>query len=290
MPMLHRHIVLAGAIVMLGVSAVVVWTPLLRSGGAQELTVNFLDVGQGDAILIETPSGRHMLIDGGVDATILRELGSVLSFFDRTIDIVVATHPDADHVGGLRSVLERYDVAVLMRPGALYEDDSAFASVLAIATQQNVNEVIARRGQVIDFGDGTRLEILFPDRDVSGVASNDASIVARVVFGEHEFLLTGDSPQKIEEYLVTLGPDALASDVLKVGHHGSKTSSSELFLGYVNPTYGVFSRGCDNRYGHPHAEVVSTFAKFEVRTFDTCTDNRIVFASDGQTLHVQSPR
>ena len=167
--------------------------------------------------------------------------------------------------------------------------------LLSVASE-GAGETIARRGQIIDLGSTgspqaarAYIEILFPDRDVSRVETNTASIVARLVYGDTSFMLTGDSPQNIEEYLVqldgstslTTGGNGLKSNVLKAGHHGSKTSSSELFVGFVGPEYAVFSRGCENRYGHPHAEVVALFKRFEIPALDTCTDGTITLHSDG---------
>ena len=117
--------------------------------------------------------------------------------------------------------------------------------------------------------------------------TNLASVVGRLVYGNTSFMLTGDSPQAIEEYLVELDAERLKANVLKVGHHGSKTSSSPLFVGFVNPNFAVYSRGCDNSYGHPHADVVALFKRFEVETFDTCTDGTVTFISDGQAVKLR---
>lgn len=128
------------------------------------------------------------------------------------------------------------------------------------------------------------LEVLSPDRLVPRVDTNTGCVVARLVYGKTAFMLSCDAPHEIENYLVYLGGGALRSDVLKAGHHGSKTSSGVLFLGYVNPQWGVFSRGCNNRYGHPAPETVARFSQFEIPTLDTCEEGTITFASDGQTV------
>ncbi|MBI4093401.1 MBL fold metallo-hydrolase, partial [Candidatus Kaiserbacteria bacterium] len=239
--------------------------------------------GQGDAIFIDAPSGRQVLMDGGPDRSVLRELGKVMPWWDRSIDVVIATHPDADHISGLVDVLQRYRVEYVFQPGVEKNTGPAESMLLSVA-KEGAQEIYARRGQIIDLGVGAYLEILFPDRDVSDVETNTASIVARLVYGETAFMLTGDSPQAIEEYLVRLDSSKLQSTVLKAGHHGSRTSSSPLFLGFVNPNFVVFSRGCENRYGHPHEEVVELFTRLEIPTFDTCTEGRISFISDGITV------
>ena len=281
---MRRNTALLLLTVLIGVT-LVIWIQVFARESTHNLRVVFLNVGQGDAIYIETPSRRQVLIDGGRGNDVLRELGAVMAFFDRSIDIVVATHPDADHIGGLVSVLKRYDVGTFMHSSV--EGDTALAHQLTDA-RGDAFDLEAQRGQVIDFGDGAQLRVLFPDREVEGIDPNVGSVVVHVVYGEHGFLLTGDSPDEIEEYLVSLDDEQLESDVLKIGHHGSKTSSSDLFLGFVNPVYGVLSRGCGNSYGHPHQEVLDALSRFEIKVLDTCEDGRVEFVSDGVLLRVRN--
>lgn len=273
-------------LVLLVIVTIAVWVPLLSAQGHRVLTVSFLNVGQGDAVFIQTPSGRQILVDGGPDAAVLRELGATMPFFDRSLDMVIATHPDADHISGLTDVLKRFKVSLLLRPGVEH-DTPALAALLRSAASAGVRELRARRGQTFDFGDGVILTVLFPDRDATRFETNTASVVVRVTFGDQSFLFTGDSPQAIEEYLVSLDGEQLRTTVLKAGHHGSRTSSSKLFVGFVDPEYVVLSRGCRNRYGHPHQETLDTLHAFGVDIRDTCTDGRITFETDGTTLTVK---
>jgi competence protein ComEC len=259
------------------------WYVVFAEEKKGEMRVSFLDVGQGDSIFIEAPSGRQVLIDGGPDRSVLRELGKIMPWWDRSIDVVIATHPDADHVVGLVDVLQRYTVDFIFDPGVKGDTPQA-ESMLASVARENAEHILARRGHVIDLGEGARLEILFPDRDVSDLETNTASIVARLVYGETSFVLTGDSPESIEKYLVGLDGDKLAADVLKAGHHGSRTSSSLSFVGFVGPHYGIFSRGCDNSYGHPHQEVRDVFARLGVEALDTCEEGTITFVSNGSMV------
>ncbi len=261
----------------------VVWYAVVQEERAGELTVAFLDVGQGDAIFVESTSGVQVLVDGGRDGTVLRELAKVMPFYDRSIDIVIATHPDADHIGGLIPVLKRYRVGTILRPG-VQSDTPATESLLKLLAGADTKEFLARRGQVLDLGGGAYLHVLFPDRDASGLESNTASVVTQLIYGEHKFLFTGDSPKKIEEYLVQLHGKSLKSDVLKLGHHGSKTSSSDLFLGFVDPQYAIISAGADNKYGHPHKEVLDKLKRFEIPTLSTSQGGTIIFKSDGTFL------
>lgn len=247
-----------------------------------EMTVAFLNIGQGDSIFIESPSGNQVLIDGGPDRSVLREISKVMPFYDRNIDLVIATHPDADHIGGLVDVLGRYKVGLFMEPGTESET-SIYQELEKRIKKPEISKIEARQGMVVDLGSGALLEILFPVLDPSGMETNTSSIVARLVYGESEFLLTGDSPLNIEEYLVDSGV-VLDSDVLKAGHHGSKTSTSDTFVKKVDPEYAVISAGKNNKYGHPHKEVLDILSKNNVEILNTADIGRIIFKTDGVNL------
>lgn len=251
------------------------------------LKVSFLDVGQGDSTLIETPTGTQVLIDGGVDSRVLTELSHTLGFFDKDIDMIIATHPDGDHIGGLIDVLMRYDVRTIVMTEN--ENDTPIAEAFQkMVTEEGAKVIYARKGQVYDLGSGeagsTTLSILFPDHDPTNLESNMSSIVARLSYGESSYLLTGDSPIEIEEYLVGQMGSALMSDVLKVGHHGSRTSTSENFITTVSPTYGIISAGKDNSYGHPHKEVVDRLTEHNVIQKNTADEGSIASETDGETI------
>jgi competence protein ComEC len=260
-----------------------VWYALLREDRQGKLTVLFLDVGQGDAIFIDSPSGNQVLIDGGPDATVLRRLGSAMPLWDRTINVVIPTHPDSDHVAGLIDVLRRYHADYIMQSSVLGTTTTwhMLEQTIADAQKGGTKVLTAQRGQVIDLGDGVYLQILSPDRAVPNVSTNEGCVVTRLVYGKTAFMLPCDAPQDIENYLVYLDGAGLRSDVLKAGHHGSKTSSSPLFVGAVAPTYVVYSRGCNNRYGFPNPETVATFRRFGAVAEDTCTQGTVTFTSDG---------
>lgn len=262
---------------------------ILFSGKKESLLkVVFLDVGQGDAIYIETPNGSQVLVDGGRGKEVLRKLSREMGFFDKSLNVVVMTHEDKDHVGGLPGVFERYDVGTFVRTENQGESGAAEA-IDMVGDDGETRTVHARRGMTFAFGDGAQFEILFPDRDPAGLESNASSIVMRVVYGSSEFLFTGDSPDEIEQYLISLGEDDLKSDVLKLGHHGSRTSSSGSFLQSVDPSYSIVSAGKDNSYGHPHQEVVKRVGELGSVLLNTADMGSIVFETDGQTL-VQKER
>ena len=264
-------------------ATVLIWSIVFAKEGGGVLTVAFLDVGQGDAIFIETPSGNQILLDGGPDKKVLRELGKLMPFWDRSINMVIASHPDTDHIGGLPSVVDRFDVEYYMRSAVVAQSD--VYEVLESAIERGeVETIFARRGDVVDLGDGVVMEILFPDRNTEGFDPNVASIIAKVSYGDTSFLLTGDSPAAIEEYLVSLDGSGLDVDVLKLGHHGSKTSSGEMMLGAAGPRYAVISAGENNRYGHPHKEVLERLDQFGIPYLETSENGAIVFESDGTDI------
>ena len=206
-----------------------------------------------------------------------------MPWYDRSLDVVLATHPDADHIGGIPDVLKQFKVAQYIEPG-IEGDSTAYDATLRGLEKELAGRIIARRGQVINFGDGVFLRILFPDRDMNGSETNTASVIAQLIYGETEFLLTGDAPMKIEQYVTELEGERLKSDVLKAGHHGSKTSTGSAFVAAVSPTYTVISAGKDNRYGHPHKDVLKTLQEASTTILGTYEQGRIVFTSDGKEV------
>lgn len=248
-----------------------------------KLKVYFLNVGQGDAIYIRMPNGADMLIDGGPGRSVLRELGNVMPFFDRTIDVVVATHPDADHIGGLPEVFQKYKVNYFVESGLEGKTD-LWKELEKRVGEENSERVVVKDGSKINFGN-VKFEILAPAFITQDMETNDASIVGRLVYDESKFMLTGDAPIYVENKIVSdhLAPE-LRADVLKAGHHGSKTSSGKNFLAAVRPEYTVISAGKDNRYGHPHAEVIERLNVIKTKILRTDIVGRILFESDGIKL------
>ena len=277
-----------GVLLVLLCATVFSWFPgasqnTVSAKACECLTVSFLDVGQGDSILVTTPDGFEMLVDGGRDASVLRELSARRSFFDKEIDVMVATHPDLDHIGGLVDVLQRYSVGTILMIDNKGESDAAEAFSVA-APVEGAEIILADAGQTISLGEFVTLQIFAPTGDESKLESNTASIVLRVVYGSTSFMLTGDAPQEIENYLVKTYGTQLDSDVLKLGHHGSKTSTSDAWLDVVTPQYAVVSASLDNRYGHPHQDVMARVFKRNIQTSHTGTDGTVTFQSDGITV------
>jgi len=163
----------------------------------------------------------------------------------------------------------------------------AYEALEKISTEKEIQKIIAKRGQRIALDKNVYIDILFPDRSTIEWDANTASIVVRLVYGDTSFLLTGDSPKRIEEYITSLDGGWLSASVLKLGHHGSRTSTSEFFLGIVNPQYAVISAGTDNRYGHPHKEVMDMLNQFEIPSLATYESGTIIFESDGENVYVR---
>jgi len=275
-----------GFLVFLLLLNIIIWSEIISFGLRDDLKLVFLDVGQGDAIFVETKSGNQVLIDGGANDKVLRELSGLMSFFDKSIDIIIATHPDSDHIGGLVGVLDRFRSKIFLESGSKSQT-LIYESLEDALNKNKTKRIIVRRGMVFDLGDDVFLKILFPDRDVSGLDPNTASIIVKIEHKDISFLLTGDSPKSIENYLVSVDGKNLKSDVLKAGHHGSKTSTSLSFLEFASPIYSIISAGEGNRYKHPHQEVIDRLNDFGTDIYETSKLGSIVFSSDGKNIEVK---
>lgn len=254
------------------------------------LSVSFLDVGQGDAIYIRAPNGNDVLIDGGPNDSVIQQLHMVIPPFDQDIDLMVATHPDKDHIAGLVEVLEEYQVGMFLH--SEISSGTTFDTSLKehILQEPGVQQIIARRGQriILDPTKGIYLDILYPDHDTTNFKeTNEASIVTRLVYGTQSFLLTGDSPSTIEQFIISHSSNNLKSTVLKLGHHGSKTSSSNIFLEAVQPEYAVVSAGKNNRYHHPAPETIARVSDHTIPILSTIDKGTITFETDGKTLWIK---
>ncbi len=268
------------------IANIIIWFAVFRADSRGNLTVAFLDVGQGDAIYIEAPNGNQVLVDGGPGRQVLRELGHVMPFYDRSLDVILSTHPDQDHVGGLPPVLERMDISNIVTTENT-SNTGAYGAFEEAIIKERAKRTLARAGERIILDDGVVLEILFPDRNAYGWETNTSSIVARLTYGEKSFLLTGDSPIAVEKYLVgTYGGD-LKTTVLKLGHHGSRTSSSREYISAVDPEYAIISAGLNNKYGHPHKEVVALLKELGIPGMNTAESGTIIFKTDGEELHLK---
>ncbi len=271
-------------IVVLFISSLtIVYFAYAQKDSSNLLKVAFLDIGQGDAIYIEAPNGKQMLIDGGPDGKILQRLSEVMPFGDRSINIILATHVDSDHISGLSYVLNNYKVDDVIENGATSKT-MVYRNLEKEILKNKIPKIIANNKMriILDKEKNIYFDILFPDRDVSKMDSNDGSIVGRLVYGNESFMLTGDATIYTENMIRwNESPSSLRSQVLKLGHHGSRTSSSLLWLEEVNPDVAIISAGKNNRYGHPHKEILDRLKKLNIPYLATYKEGNIIFKTDG---------
>ena len=277
------------SLAMPALAVILTWAAALSQPDGQ-LHVYVLDVGQGDAIFIQTPSGRQVLLDGGPDGpTLLAELGRHMPFWDRRLDVILASHDDADHVTGLFAALERYRVDVALDPGFVANSDISKSWARSVA-DAGARRVTATAGTALVFSDGVRIDVLHPPADAGdSLQGNEGSLVARLTYGQVSILLAGDLERAGEQALLASGRP-LASAVLKVAHHGSAGGSSAELLDAVRPALAVISVGAGNRFGHP---AVATLHRFEDRGIPVWrTDQRgsIELISNGARLWARSRR
>lgn len=220
------------------------------------LHIRFLAVGQGDSVLLTTPSGRIVVIDGGPDWSTLEGLGRFLPFFDRRIDMLILSHPNLDHLVSFPEILKRYQVGAISMTG-IENSLPRYNQMFALAEARHIPILTLTAGRTIDLGDSVLLTILWPPSSMPpGFTKNvnDTSVIARLEYQGHRALFTGDEERPTEETLIRAHAD-LRADVLKVPHHGSRTSSSTGFLLAIHPSLAVISVG-KNSYGHPRPEII----------------------------------
>jgi beta-lactamase superfamily II metal-dependent hydrolase len=277
----------AGVAIVLALATVLVWLLILGSPG-DRLSVTFLDVGQGDAILIRSPSDHNILVDGGPSGeAITAALGRHLPFWDRHLHLVVLTHPDQDHLAGLVTVLERYDIDQVLAP-AVTENSPAFRAWQDTIAERDIPATEGFAGQWLDLGGGATLSVLHPPRDLLPAADeDDNSLVLKASLGDAAFLLTADIGADGETYLLDNHAD-LRAPVLKVAHHGSRASTTTAFLAAVEPLTAVISVGEDNRYGHPSPQTLDRLGSRPV--FRTDLHGDVEISTDGERLWVRVGR
>ena len=249
-------------------------------GRRKELQVYFFDAGQGDAIYIRTPEKYDIVIDGGPSEVILSKLGEVMPFYDREIDVMILSHPHADHITGLISILKNYTVRYVYITGAVHTSYEYQEFLRQLVARAEIQKIKVDHQFVVALGTDTKIEFLYPNFDVADEAEreahpfmednlNNTSIVAKLMYKNHSFLFTGDIEKEVEEYVLASYPLSLAADVLKVPHQGSRTSSTLPFLNAVHPQKAIITVGSGNQYGHPHQEVLSRFNSLRITLLRT---------------------
>ena len=251
------------------------------------LQVDVLNVGQGDAIYIRK-NNFDMLIDGGPDKSVLYELGKVMPFWDKEIDLLVVTHPHDDHVTGLPEVLRRYKVKNIYYSGATHTAPN-YLEFLQEVRKQNIPMKIITKPENIGLTNDLQLNIFWPQEDFSNQKIdnlNNTSIVCKLIYKNTGFLFMGDAEKVVEEKLLQENID-VSANVIKVGHHGSSTSSSADFLEKVNPQMALIPVGAGNTFGHPSLLVTHRLERLGITTYRTDLDGRIELVSDGEKIAKQ---
>lgn len=285
-----KHKIFLGLVAMMAVLNFLVFKEVFALAGARYLKVEVLDIGQGDSLFIQTPELHTMVIDGGPDGAILMKLAQRLPFWQKSLDVVMLTHPDADHLMGILEILKKYQVDYIVwtgmrRDGANYQQ---WLSMLQRAEARGSKVIIARPGFEITSG-GVVMEMLYPFESLEGQffeEANETGIVSRLQYGNKSFLFTADISSNVEEALVEARVH-LASDILKVAHHGSKYSSSPVFLQATGSKIAAISVGGKNTYGHPTPEVLQNLSDFGITVLRTDQQGDITFLSDGNKIQVK---
>ncbi len=266
-------------------------TPTPSPPGQGTLTVAFLDIGQGDSILIKSPGGKIMLIDGGRSVNLASDviIPQLNAWGATQVDVLIPTHPDADHIAGLAGVVEKFPVKLAALTGQVHSTQ-IYERLLTDIRDRNVDALQVRTGTQIPFDPTVKLAVLGPDdQAVQSDDTNNASIVIKLTYGTISFLFTGDAEMSENKAILNHGFD-VGSTVLKLGHHGSRTSTDESWLRAVQPQLGIISAGAGNTYGHPHPEVIAALKKVGVPYWRTDEHGTITVTTDGSTMQVATER
>ena len=247
------------------------------------LTVHYIDVGQGDATLIQAPNGRTMLIDGGKKSAGEKVVSYMKDKNIDHLDYVVATHPDADHIGGLHKVLDEITVGEFIDSGKVHTTQT-YLELLTKIDEKDIPFTVPEIGDSIALDPSVTLEVLFADEDAKG--TNEASIVIGMTYGDISFIFTGDADTKMEEGLIDRGLQQVT--IAKAGHHGSNTSSGARYIEHIQPEVFILSYGEGNSYGHPHDEVVQRVTSQGAEIYETATMGDIRVMTDGKEYEVET--
>lgn len=280
-------------IVVFGLIAIVSMVFDIDITGSSNLTTNgtveisYLDVGQGDATYIKV-NDMDILIDAGSKSDVDKLMKQLEEKNIDDFEIVVSTHPHEDHIGGMTKVLQTYKVESFYMP-KVEHSTKTFENMIKEVEKQGLKVKVLKEGVNIDVGEGALLETFSPTQD-SYSNLNNYSPIMKLTFGNNSFLFTGDAEKDVEAEVLSKYKDKLDSDVIKFGHHGSSTSSSQSFIEAVSPDYGIISCGVDNSYGHPHKEILKLIQDMNIEAYRTDTQGQITVISDGNSIDIKTEK
>ncbi|MCX0384155.1 MBL fold metallo-hydrolase [Clostridium perfringens] len=247
-----------------------------------KLMISYMDVGQGDAAYIKV-NGNDILIDAGPRSNSKELLEQLKAKNIDDFELVIATHPHEDHIGGMVDVFKEYEVKAFYSP-KITHTTKTYENLVKAVKDEGLKTKELKGGMVIDLGEGAKFEVFTPQKS-EYEELNDYSPIMKLSFGDTSYLFTGDAEKLAEEEALAKYKTSLDSDVIKFGHHGSSSSSSNAFIEAVSPKYGIISCAKDNKYGHPHRETLDIIKKYNIKTFRTDTDGEIILTSDGKSIN-----
>ena len=247
-----------------------------------KLMISYMDVGQGDAAYIKV-NGNDILIDAGPRSNSKELLEQLKAKNIDDFELVIATHPHEDHIGGMVDVFKEYEVKAFYSP-KITHTTKTYENLVKAVKDEGLKTKELKSGMVIDLGEGAKFEVFTPQKS-EYEELNDYSPIMKLSFGDTSYLFTGDAEKLAEEEALAKYKTSLDSDVIKFGHHGSSSSSSNAFIEAVSPKYGIISCAKDNKYGHPHRETLDIIKKYNIKTFRTDTDGEIILTSDGKSIN-----
>lgn len=247
-----------------------------------QLMISYMDVGQGDAAYIKV-NGNDILIDAGPRSNSKELLEQLKAKNIDDFELVIATHPHEDHIGGMVDVFKEYEVKAFYSP-KITHTTKTYENLVKAVKDEGLKTKELKGGMVIDLGEGAKFEVFTPQKS-EYEELNDYSPIMKLSFGDTSYLFTGDAEKLAEEEALAKYKTSLDSDVIKFGHHGSSSSSSNAFIEAVSPKYGIISCAKDNKYGHPHRETLDIIKKYNIKTFRTDTDGEIILTSDGKSIN-----
>ena len=251
------------------------------------LEVSYLDVGQGDSAYIRV-NDYDILIDAGPRSDSDKLLDQLKAKNIDDFEIIIATHPHEDHIGGMSKVFEEYVVKSFYMPSVTHTTKT-FENMVNSVAKEGIEIQTIKEGMKFDLGNEAKIDVYSPIYE-SYEEFNDYSPIMKLIFGETELIFTGDAEAHAEADVVAKYPDNLKADVLKFGHHGSSTSSTDEFLQAVSPEYGIISCGVDNKYGHPHREILDKISKYNIKSYRTDIQGQITLTSDGKNISIKTEK